>query len=79
MEEFVRIVTSFYKTAFRSLTFGAQRLPSPGRRERSGNKLSLMVAAQVHGDVREWQECQVVEMATITQSLSASHPRKLAR
>jgi hypothetical protein len=54
-------------------------LPSPGRRERSENKRSLRVAAQVHGDVREWQECQILEVVTITQSLSSPHPRKLAR
>jgi hypothetical protein len=53
--------------------------PSPGRSERSGNKRSLRVAAQVHGDVREWQECQVQEVVTLTQTLSPSHPRKLAR
>lgn len=40
---------------------------------------SLAVAAQVHGDVREWQERQVLELVTITQSLSLLHPRKLVR
>ena len=56
-----------------------QRSPSPGRRERSENERSLRVAAQVHGDVREWQKCQALKVVTITQSLTPPHPRKLAR
>ena len=40
---------------------------------------SLAVAAQVHGDVREWQECQVQEVVTPSQLPSPLHLRMPAR
>jgi hypothetical protein len=44
-----------------------------------GEESNLAVAAQVDGEVREWQECPVPEAVTSSQSPSPSHLRKSAR